>query len=134
MTKRILSVMMCAIALVFAACSSPGTPGEALKGYVEDFYAGNPEAVYDNLDYTGASPEDVERTKQMFAGMWDEKVKPQLEKMGGLKSVEILSEQVADDGNSAVVKMRLTFGNGEVEEEEQKLVLVDGKWLLSIEM
>ena len=36
-------------------------------------------------------------------------------------------------GNSAVVKMKITYGNGETEEDDQQMKLVDGKWLMSID-
>lgn len=133
MTKKLLSVMMCALAFVFAACSSNSTPGEAAKAYAEDLYGGNPEAVYDNIDYGDATPEDIERTKQMLTEMWNEKGKPQVDAKGGVKNIEVVSEQIAEDGKSAVVKMKFTYGNGDVEEDDTKLVLVDGKWLLSMD-
>ena len=52
---------------------------------------------------------------------------------GGVTDIEVLSEEISEDGNSAVVKMKITYGNGESEEDETKLVLVDGKWLLSMD-
>ena len=56
----------------------------------------------------------------------------ELEKKGGLKSFEVLSEEIAEDGNSAVVKFKQVYGNGEESEDEQKMVKVDGKWLMDI--
>ena len=41
-------------------------------------------------------------------------------------------EEIAEDGNSAVVKFKQIYGNGEEEESEQKMVKVDGKWLMDI--
>lgn len=35
------------------------------------------------------------------------------------KDIEILSEQIAEDGNTAVVKTKYTYGNGETQEGEQ---------------
>jgi len=61
-----------------------------------------------------------------------EKAGKELEKKGGLKSFEVLSEEIAEDGNSAVVKFKQVFGNGEESEDEQKMVKVDGKWLMDI--
>lgn len=50
--------------------------------------------------------------------MLKEKVSKEYEKKGGIKDIEILSEQVAEDGNTAVVKTKYTYGNGETEEGE----------------
>ena len=64
--------------------------------------------------------------------MLKEKVSKEYEKKGGIKDIEILSEQVAEDGNTAMVKTKYTYGNGETEEGEQQMVKKDGKWLMSI--
>ena len=134
MAKKLFKVMSCALALVFAACSSPSTPGEAAKAYAEDLYGGNTEAVYENIDYgTEATAEEIEQTKQMLTEMWNEKGKPQIDAKGGVTDIEVLSEENSHAGTSAAGKMKITYGNGESEEDETKLVLVDGKWLLSMD-
>lgn len=134
MTKKLFLAITCAIALIVAACSSTSTPGEAAKSYVEEVYNGNIDKVLDKIAWNeNATSEEIEQSKQMLSSMWKEKGKPQIESKGGLKSVEVLSENVAEDGKSAVVKMKVTYNNGQTEENEQKMVLVDGKWLMSIE-
>ena len=134
MTERVFFAMWCAMMLIVAACSSPSTPGEAAKTYVEELYNGNPEDVFDNVAWgENASAEEIEQTKEMLVQMWNEKGKPQIEAKGGVKSVEVISEDIAEDGNSAVVKMKITYGNGETEEDDQQMKLVDGKWLMSID-
>ena len=123
MTKRVFFAMWCAMMLIVAACSSPSTPGEAAKTYVEELYNGNPEDVFDNVAWgENASAEEIEQTKEMLVQMWNEKGKPQIE-----------AKEIAEDGNSAVVKMKITYGNGVTEEDDQQMKLVDGKWLMSID-
>ena len=74
----------------------------------------------------------VKEQKEALVSMLKEKVSKEYEKKGGIKDIEILSEQVAEDGNTAVVKTKYTYGNGETEEGEQQMVKKDGKWLMSI--
>ena len=55
-----------------------------------------------------------------------------IEKKGGLKEVEIVSEEMAEDGNSAIVTYKQHYGDGSVKEDTQKMIKVDGKWLMDI--
>jgi hypothetical protein len=47
---------------------------------------------------------------------------------GGVKDYEIISEEVAPDGKSATVKVKVTYGNGETETNTDKLVKTDKGW------
>lgn len=47
--------------------------------------------------------------------------------------IEILSEEISEDGNTATVKIKQTYGNGETQEGTQSMVKRDGKWLMSID-
>ena len=47
----------------------------------------------------------------------------------GIESIETLSEDI--DGREAEVHVRLTYGNGETEEQRITLTWVDGSWKIS---
>ena len=52
-----------------------------------------------------------------------------LDKAGGIKSYEVLSEEVTD--STAVVKMKITYGDDSTKEEDMKTRLnKDGNWCL----
>ena len=55
------------------------------------------------------------------------------EKKDGLKSIEIISEEISEDGNTATVKIKQTYGNGETQDGTQSMVKRDGKWLMSVD-
>mgnify|MGYP000762353760 FL=1 len=74
----------------------------------------------------------VKEQKEALVSMLKEKLSKEYDKKGGIKDIEILSEQIAEDGNTAVVKTKYTYGNGETQEGEQKMVKQDGKWLMSM--
>ena len=65
--------------------------------------------------------------------MLKEKVSKEYEKKDGLKSIEIISEEISEDGNSATVKIKQTYGNGETQDGTQSMVKRDGKWLMSVD-
>ena len=48
------------------------------------------------------------------------------------KEIEIVSEEMAEDGNSAIVTYKQHYGDGSVKEDTQKMIKVDGKWLMDI--
>lgn len=126
------SVMAVAMLLVLSCSSSGSTPAGALKDYVSAIQNGDYEKFVEGVDLSKIAPEKQAETREGFTAMLKEKGSKELEQKGGLKSLEILSEEIAEDGNSAVVKFKQVFGNGEEEESEQKMVKVDGKWLMDI--
>ena len=60
--------------------------------------------------------------------MLKEKAAPQFEKKGGIKNVEALSETIAGDGQSAVVELKITYGDGSEETEKAEMKLDGGEW------
>ena len=44
------------------------------------------------------------------------------------KDVEVLEETVSEDGQSAVVKLKLTYGNGKTDTQKEKLVMTENGW------
>lgn len=118
---------------VMAACSSSNTPGGALKQYSEYLQKGDYEKFVDGLTFDESQDAaTVKEQKAALVSMLKEKVSKEYEKKGGIKSIEILSEEIAEDGNTAVVKTKHTYGNGETEEGDQQMVKRDGKWLMSV--
>ena len=62
--------------------------------------------------------------------MIDDKVKKQNEKKGGIESWEIEPVEMAEDVESAVVKYTVKYGDGSENKDKQKVVKIDGKWML----
>lgn len=132
--KSFLYLSMMVVAMfVMASCSSADTPGKALEQYMEAAKSGNYEKFVDGIAFKdGLSGEEIEQQKKMWISLLEEKGTKEFEKKGGIESIEIISEEIAEDGNSAVVKFKQTFGNGEVDEDSQTMVKKDGKWLMDI--
>lgn len=132
MMKKLMYLgMMLVVALAMASCSSGG-PGSALKDYVTAMKDGDYEKFVNGIDFSKTDPDKVEEARQGYVALLQEKGGKELEKKGGLKSIEVISEKIAEDGNSAVVTFKQVYGNGEESEDEQKMVKVDGKWLMDI--
>ena len=133
--KRMLSFGMCIIALVLmvSCSSSSATPGAALKGYVEELKAGNYEKFVEGIAFKDdLAAEQIQEQKAMWTSLLQEKAGKEFEKQGGLNGIEILSEEISEDGNSAVVTFKMMYGKKKKKEDSQNMVKKDGKWLMDI--
>ena len=122
------SLMVMAM-FMMAACSSSSSPGDAMKKYSNYLIKGDYEKFVDDSE----TADKLKEQKAGFVALLRDKVGKEYEKMGGLKSIEILSEEISEDGNTATVKIKQTYGNGETQEGTQSMVKRDGKWLMSID-
>lgn len=128
-----LIVAVAAFCVALSSCSSKSSsPGEAAKlyaGYIADGQYDKFVGVIHLPDGTAA---DQKEQKEALKAMLNEKVAESLAEKGGLKSVEVLSETISDDGQSAYVEMLYTYGNGDTEDNDMDLVLQDGRWLVEM--
>ena len=89
----------------------------------------NYEKAADCFYYEGTKDEIKADRAQVVAFM--EKAGQSMEKDGGIKSYKINS--IDEDGDKAVVKGEITYGNGEVDDDEIKTIKVDDKWYVDLD-
>ncbi|MEZ5005375.1 MAG: DUF4878 domain-containing protein [Bacteroides graminisolvens] len=75
-----------------------------------------------------ATPEGNKKNKEMVVALLKRKRSQILLKKGGIKTIEILSETVSEDGNTAKVVLKQTYGNSDAEDSNFDLVKQDGTW------
>lgn len=127
--KKIITMFAMAAALFVASCGGSNTPSDAVTEIYSLIIDGNYEAVADCFQYNNVKPEELEQAKAMIVSLLSEKMAPKLEKKGGLKAVETLEEVIAEDGQSATVKVKMIYGDGTDETQDVKMVLNDkGEW------
>lgn len=131
MKKVLLFVMSLALVVVLNSCGGgkSATPSDAAKECVELMKSGDFETLVDNC-YFGedVSAEKVEQTKAMIVAMGNEKITKKIEKKEGIASYEVIEETIAEDGQTAKVKVKINYGNGSDEVEKYDLQLIDGEW------
>lgn len=116
-----LFVILIAIAAVLGmtSCKS-SSPSGVVKDYYKALQAGD---IQKAMTYTDlATDEDIQKQVEKYQSF---NIK--------IISYEIVSETIAEDGNSAVVEVKQTMTSAFNEEpkedtKELKLVKVDGKW------
>lgn len=56
----------------------------------------------------------------------------EITKKEGIKSVDIIEEKIAEDGKTATVKWKITYGNGETDDSDGELIKVGNDWKLVV--
>lgn len=133
--KKFLSIFAIALvaAVTLSSCGGGSTPGAAAKKNAELIAVGNYEKLLDNV-YYGAdkSAEEIAQTKAMLTSLLTDKVAKEYEQKGGLKTVAIVDETIAEDGQTAKVNLLYTYGDGTTSEEDADMILIDGKWMMNL--
>ena len=120
MKKITLIISTLILAVVFCACSSSSSP----KAVVNDYYKALKNGDFEKaMTYTTLT--DEAEIQQNVKKMQDFKFQ--------VTDYEILSEEIAEDGENATVDVKYTASNAfketpEEQNETVKLVKVDGKW------
>ncbi len=133
--KKFIHLTLALVALCFVtACGGPSTPGAAAKRYMEMAGNGQYEKFVDGIAVDeDATPEEVKQFKTMMVAMLEASGKAELEKKQGLKSVEVVNEEIAEDGQTAKVTLKSTYGDGTTDEETNHMVLRDGVWKMELD-
>ena len=134
--KKLIYFLTCVFSvMLFAACGSDtSTPKAAAENWGNMMKSGDYEGIVDQIAYPdNLSAEEKEQSKEMFLSLFNDKVKAQMEKKGGITSTEVLSETISEDGKTAKVEMKVVYGDGSEYEQTLDLVNVDGDWKLSID-
>ena len=134
--KNFFSFLALAVITFFIVnCSGDkNTPAGIEKAILSQIKSGNydkaAEITVEHLNLSGENDEELSQAELL--ALFTDKAKESNEKKGGLKSFKILEEKFSDDGLSAVVSTKSTFGDGTEDTNESKYAKgEDGKWYLS---
>lgn len=94
-----------------------------------------------NAIYEGEYMEALEQTTlgqdgdtELYCALM-EKERKSIEEKGGIKKVEILSEEPSlEEENCVVVTALLTYGNLSTHEEVCQMIKVDGRWKIDVDL
>ena len=129
MKKVLLGFAVIMLAVITVSCSKSSSPKDIVNTYFQAMKSKNYEKAADCFYYEGTKDEIKADRAQVVAFM--EKAGQSMEKQGGIKSYKINS--VEEDGDTAVVKGEITYGDGEVKEDEILTKKVDGKWYIDLD-
>ena len=63
-----------------------------------------------------------------------DKVSTSIEAKGGVDKIEIIDEQISEDGLSAVVAATITYVDGSVDKEFCDVIYQDDKWIVDVDL
>ena len=123
------------LTLVMTSCNS-NTPTKVAKKSIaciqKGDYEGYVDLIYQKKE-EGKDKKEIEDEKQMLVAMMKDKATKKFEKQDGIKSYEALSEEISEDGKTAIVKMKIVMGDGSETTDDIKLRKdEDGNWKLDI--
>ena len=128
---KILSIVFVLIAISFTSCST-SSPGDVIKKSYDLIKAEKYEAVtklYVKKGGEKLSKDEAKKVEGLF-GM----AASEMDKKEGYKSITINNEEISEDGDSAHVEYTIEYKNGDKEEQDSKLLKVDGKWFILFSM
>ena len=130
MKKVILGFAVIMLAVISVSCSKSSSPKDVVTTYLQAMKSKDYVKAADCFYYEGTK-EEIETQKSEMVDLL-EKAGQSLDERGGIKSFKINS--VEEDGDMAVVKGEVTYGDGEVDDDEIiETKKVDGKWYIGTE-
>jgi len=131
--KKLIFGLILAIGAMIAltACSdSSNTPTGVTKAYYEALIKNDFKAAMEFCcKKDGKLLTDEE--KQQLSGMMESKLNDEKTKAAMVAKYELGEETIAEDGNSATVKVKTTTVEGTEKEVESNCLKVDGKWYIN---
>ena len=127
MKKLFFSMFVAVVTLTLWSCGNANTPSAVAEKAVKCIQKADYEGYVDlmNLKKT----DEGNNEKEQLVALLREKGTKAMEKKQGLKSYEVLSEEISEDGNKATVEMKIVYGNGEEKTDKVKLKKNDkGEW------
>lgn len=124
------------IALVLMMTSCGNTPTSVAEKSVKCLQNKDYKGYVDLIYYSEEdekSPEELEKGKETLVALMEDKAGNEMKKNGGIKSYETVSEEISENGKTATVTMKLTYGDGTSKEEAFKLRKnSDDKWRIDV--
>lgn len=132
--KKIINLfMMATIFMIAISCNSYDTPTKAMEQYLKVLVDGNYEKFVDGMAFKGDdNEEERNKAKEEFKALLEDKVQKENDKREGMKGFEIISEQISEDGKTAVVEYKLIYGDGTEKKDRQAMINRDGKWMMNM--
>lgn len=129
--KLITTLAFGAVALLFVACGS-SEPKDVAITFVENVYKGESDDLLKYV-YLFEKDKNTAGVKEMVEGKLKaaaEKAAQKAKDAGGLKSIEVISEEIKED--TATINLRVNFGNGNEDSERVRLIKDKDEWKVKL--
>ena len=116
------------MAFLISCSGGANSPTGVSKSFLLKVEKGDTEAaakMFEGME--NATEEEMQKSKALL----DESSK-EIAAQGGIKKVDVLNETISEDGQTASVDLKVTFGNGEEDESTTKLIKTEDGWKLTL--
>ncbi len=123
----ILSLVIASFLFFTTSCgtSSSSSPAEISKKIPKYVEKGEVDALIAVLSTDGKELSDEDKAKlTAMVQMGQEEIKGK----DGIKSIEVIEEDIKETDGEAEIKMKIVYGNGEEDNVTYKFAMEDGKW------
>ncbi len=125
--KHLLHTIIAISFLLATGCAADRSPHTLAKHFYKSIANGD----YDKALACTTMNEDIDL--ELYHAVMD-KVSRSIETKGGVKKIEIIDEQIADDNMSAIVVATITYADGTVDKEYCDVIKQDDKWVVDVEL
>lgn len=112
--------------VLLTACSSRSDAEKALQDYFDAMQNKDFKTVVDGMNF---DRKPTEEEKEQFAALLEDKAARDLEKV---KEYKVIRDSVVVEDSLSVVFYQEIMQDGTIEEQKQKMVKRDGKWLMDL--
>ena len=112
--------------VLLTACSSRSDAEKALQDYFDAMLNKDFKTVVDGMNF---DRKPTEEEKEQFAALLEDKAARDLEKV---KEYKVVRDSVVVEDSLSVVFYQEIMQDGTIEEQKQKMVKRDGKWLMDL--
>lgn len=112
--------------VLLTACSSRSDAEKALQDYFDAMKNKDFKTVVDGMNF---DRKPTEEEKEQFAALLENKAARDLEKV---KEYKVVRDSVVVEDSLSVVFYQEIMQGGTIEEQKQKMVKRDGKWLMDL--
>ena len=120
----LLPSLLLGLALFSTGCFSTG-PADTVEQFYRNVEKGKLDDALELVSDSALSQLPAEKLKQGL-----QQATRDIDSKGGIDDIEILSEDII--GDTAEITVKITFGNGDSDEEDCSLIKEDGAWKLQL--
>lgn len=128
--KYLQWALACGAALSLAACSG-GNPESVVKKFYDAVADGNVDKAVDCMALESVAANEMMMAKakiQMVVATGQAKINAN----GGLSKVEVLKQDLSEDGNSVSMQVKVTFKNDKSDVSRVRAVKEKGGWKIKL--